>query len=103
MSLALTLLLLAAGLVYLRGWALIHLISTRTVPAWRAGSFFAGLFCTWVAVASPVAHSDGRMLTAHMVQHLLLMTFAPPLLWLGAPMLPLLRSLPTINRLSRSA
>jgi cytochrome c oxidase assembly factor CtaG len=27
------------------------------------------------------------MLTAHMVQHLLLMTFAPPLIWLGEPVL----------------
>ena len=38
----------------------------------------------WVAMASPVAMLDHRMLTAHMVQHLLLMTIAPPLLWLGA-------------------
>ena len=29
-----------------------------------------------------------------MVQHLLLMMVAPPLLWLGAPLLPLLQGLP---------
>ena len=33
-----------------------------------------GLFLIWVAVASPVAALDMQLLTAHMVQHLLLMT-----------------------------
>ena len=32
------------------------------------------------------------MLTGHMIQHLLLMTFGPPLIWLGAPVKPFLRS-----------
>ena len=32
-----------------------------------------------------------------MVQHLLLMMVAPPLLWLGAPLLPLLRGLPAAD------
>ena len=47
-----------------------------------------------MAVASPVAALDEQLLTAHMVQHLLLMTLAPPLIWLGAPVMPLLRGLP---------
>ena len=58
---------------------------------WRAISLVLGLCCTWVAVGSPVASLDSHMLTAHMVQHLLLMTFAPPLIWLGAPVTSLLR------------
>jgi len=35
-----------------------------------------GLAAGWIAVASPVAHLDHHMLTAHMVQHLLLMVVA---------------------------
>ena len=43
-----------------------------------------GLATLWIAVASPVAHLHHYMLTAHMVQHLLLMVLAAPLIMLGA-------------------
>ena len=71
-----------AGTVYLRGW-----FHRRSMPVWRACSFFLGLLATWVAVASPVASLDSHMLTAHMIQHLLLMTIAPPLIWLSEPLM----------------
>ena len=77
-----TLVIAFAGAVYLRGWLRHH-----TIPVWRAVSFFAGLFAIWVAVVSPVASLDSHMLTAHMIQHLLLMTIAPPLIWLGEPLI----------------
>src|SRR6266404_3203389 len=93
-AVSLTLIIVFTALVYLRGW--IHLRSTSLdiVPAWRAISFFLGLSLTWAAVASPIASFDEKMLTAHMVQHLLLMTLAPPLIWLGAPVKPFLCGLP---------
>jgi cytochrome c oxidase assembly factor CtaG len=55
------------------------------ISAWRATSLLLGLFSILVAMASPVAMLDDRMLTAHMAQHLLLMTIAPPLIWMGLP------------------
>src|SRR5579864_5652337 len=58
---------------------------TWDISGWRAASLGLGLFSILVAMASPVAMLDGRMLTAHMAQHLLLMTIAPPLIWMGAP------------------
>ena len=82
-ALALTLLLAAS--LYLRAW-----ISTRrgsaAVPAWKAGSFCLGLVLLWIAWGSPVAAYDHSLLTVHMMKHLLLMTFAPPLLLLGEPL-----------------
>jgi putative membrane protein len=84
--------LLLAALVYLRGW--IHLRSTNAIPAWRAASFCGGLLCIWIAAASPLAELDEQLLSVHMIQHLLLMTAAPPLLLLGSPVLPLLHGLP---------
>src|SRR5262249_34928955 len=67
--------------------------SLKTIEAWRAGSFFLGVFLIWVAVASPLADFDHEFLTVHMIQHLLLMTFAAPLILLGEPVMLLLRGL----------
>jgi len=52
----------------------------------------------WVAVGSPLEAFDDVSLSVHMVQHLLLMAVAPPLILLGAPTLPLLRGLPRMIR-----
>ena|SRR6202035_667992 len=51
---------------------------------WRLTAFIGGLLSLWIAVASPLADMDHHLLTAHMVQHLLLMTVAAPLIVLGA-------------------
>ena len=83
-----------AGVLYLRGWLRLHSASVNAIPSWRAGSFFLGLFLIWVAVGSPLAAFDEELLTVHMVQHLLLMTVAPPLILVGAPVMPLLHALP---------
>jgi putative membrane protein len=44
----------------------------------------AGVSAAWIAIASPIAHLDHHLLTAHMVQHLVLMVVAAPLILLGA-------------------
>ncbi len=81
--------LIAAGVVYVCGS-----LRLRRLEFWLTGSFLLGLFFIWLAVASPLATLDHQLLTGHMVQHLLLMSFAAPLLWLGAPIEPLQRGLP---------
>src|SRR5215467_6818911 len=83
-----------AAAVYLRGWLHLHKASDAPIPVWRAASFLLGLLAIWVAVASPVAISDQRMLTAHMIQHLLLMTIASPTIWLGSPLPAMWNGLP---------
>jgi putative membrane protein len=49
----------------------------------KIGLLAAGLTIVWIVIASPVAHLDHHLLTAHMVQHLLLMVVAAPLILLG--------------------
>jgi putative membrane protein len=52
----------------------------------RLTAFLTGIVALWAAVASPIAQLDRGHLTAHMVQHLLLMTVAAPLMLWGEPM-----------------
>jgi cytochrome c oxidase assembly factor CtaG len=82
------------GVVYLRGWLYLHRVDPRR---WRGGqpaAFLGGLATLFLALASPIEPFAALFLMAHMVQHLLLMMVVPPLLWLGAPLFPLLRGLP---------
>ena len=89
-----TLAFVAASILYLRGRHRLHSASVRVIPGWCAGSLFLGLISIWVALGSPLAIYDHELLTVHMVQHLLLMTFAPALILLGEPVVPILQGLP---------
>jgi putative membrane protein len=88
------LVLIVTASMYVRGWLRVRRLNLQKIEGWRAGSFLLGLFLIWVAVASPLAQLDQELLTAHMVQHLLLMTFAAPLIWFGEPVMPLLHGPP---------
>src|SRR5215470_1839741 len=90
----LTSILIFTALVYLRGWLSLRSTFLKASSAWRPVSFLLGLFLIWVAIASPMAALDHELLTVHMLQHLLLMTLAPPLIWLGAPERSMVHSLP---------
>jgi cytochrome c oxidase assembly factor CtaG len=80
--------------VYCRGWLYLH---RRDAHRWSPGrlcAFLGGLATIFVALASPIEPFASLLLQIHMAQHLLLLMAAPPLLWLGAPLFPLLRGLP---------
>jgi cytochrome c oxidase assembly factor CtaG len=91
---AMHVLLVGIAVVYLRGWLRLRSPSFQVIDRWRAAGFLLGVFLIWIAVASPLASGDAHLLTVHMVQHLLLMSLAPPLIWLGEPVRPLLWGLP---------
>jgi cytochrome c oxidase assembly factor CtaG len=90
-----------AMLVYTRGFWRVHVQMPQRYPAWRLASFGGGLAVVFLAVASPLDPLGELLLSLHMTQHMLLMMVAPPLIWLGQPFIPMLRSLPP--RLSRHA
>ena len=90
----LTATIVLVAIIYLRGWFLIRKTRRMQFPAWRLASFILGLGTIWVAIASPLDGFADALLSAHMVEHLLLMSFVPPIVLLGFPVVPLLRGLP---------
>lgn len=83
--------LAATAVLYLLCLRRLH-IRGRRPPARRTVCFLAGLFALWVAVGSGLAGYDDTNVTAHVVQHLLLMMVAPPLLVLGRPVVVVLQA-----------
>jgi putative membrane protein len=89
-----TLALIVVALVYLRGWYDLKNAQPNVLSGWRLATFVSGMISLWAAVGSPLKALDHLLLTAHMVQHLLLMTVAAPLILLGAPAIALREGLP---------
>ena len=94
----LTLTILAAAALYLRGWLAIRNTRPAQFTGLRLASFLAGLSVLWLAIGSPMDEFADALLSAHMVEHLLLMSAVPPLLLWSMPVVPLLRGLPAFPR-----
>ena len=92
-------LLLATGL-YARGWRRMRRRGRggRILRPWRAWCYGAGMASVAVALLSPIGTFDSVFFFMHMIQHVLLIMVAAPLIWLGAPMLPTLWAFSRRNR-----
>src|SRR5215472_14358903 len=86
--------LVLVSFIYARGWRRMRGASANAIPPWRATSFLFGMSLVWGALGSPLVAYDHDLLTVHMIQHLLLMTFAPALILLGEPFLSFWHGLP---------
>lgn len=80
------LVLLALGAAYVSGWRRIRGRGYRHLaPRWRLAAYLGGLVAIGLALVSPLASLAHVLFAAHMVQHLLLIMVAAPLLLLGNP------------------
>ncbi len=86
--------LAVTAIIYVRGWLQIRKTRPQQFPPWRLWSFLSGIFAIFVAVASPLDTFSETLLFMHMAQHFVLMSIAPPLIVLSAPVVPMLRGLP---------
>jgi len=93
-SLLITPALVALEVAYLVGWHRLLKAMPDLLSIWRLAAFSCGLLALWAAAASPLSAIDHHLLTAHMAQHLILMTVSAPLTLLGAPVIVLLNGLP---------
>ncbi len=86
--------ILITAAIYLRGWLALRKTRRKQFNEVRLASFFSGLAVLWLAIGSPMDGFSDALLSAHMVEHLLLMSVVPPLLLWGLPVVSLLRGLP---------
>jgi cytochrome c oxidase assembly factor CtaG len=72
--------------------------SRRVAQRWRSFSFYAGLAVLAIALSSPLELLSQQLFWAHMVQHVLLLVVAAPLIVLARPWIRLWRTLPLDGR-----
>jgi putative membrane protein len=94
LPIGLTLAVISVSAIYVRGWSAIRKTRPLYFSSARLLCFLSGMVILWLAIASPIDGFADALLSAHMVQHFLLMAVVPPLLLLGAPVVPMLRGLP---------
>lgn len=84
--------LLAAALLYRWAVGVVRRSHPENpVPRYRVWSWYLGLLVIFIALESPIGTYDDTLFTMHMIQHLLLVMLAAPLLAIGAPITLILR------------
>jgi putative membrane protein len=98
--------LLTLGLLYTRGWWRLRQRTAASrqrrgrpqrqhmTAGWKLASYWAGLAFIALALLSPIDVLSSQLFFVHMIQHLMLIMFAPPLLLITNPMPVLLWGLP---------
>ena len=90
--------LILAGWAYARGGSAFR----RNTEVWRSRCFAAALVVLAFAVLSPLDALAHALASAHMVQHVLILLVAAPLLALSAPWARVIRGMPArLRRVSR--
>lgn len=106
------------GALYLRGWLHVYRRErdhpsvritraggrrpSRQAEGWRLASYWGGLALLIVALTSGLDAYAALLLFVHMIQHEILLMFAPALLWLGNPFPFVIWGLPRSLRLRTS-
>jgi putative membrane protein len=79
---------------YIRGWLRLRSARPNRIMPWQLDAFMSGMFALWIALGSPLRTLQHELLSIHMVDHILLMAVAPPLILLGAPFRAYVQALP---------
>ncbi len=87
--------LVLMALVFTRGWLMLRSRGARRFATpWRLAAFLGGIVLIALALVSPLDRLGYYLFFVSMIQHLLLLMFAPPLLLLANPLPFVLWALP---------
>jgi putative membrane protein len=89
------------SLIYVLPAAVLYALGSRRPgrpTALQATAFYTGLVSIVIAVDSPIDAYSDELLWVHMLQHIILLTVAPPLILLGRPWPTMWRALPRSAR-----
>ena len=96
--------LILMGALHFFGWRRLRRRSDgRFANRWRLASYTGAILVLALALLSPIDVLSGQLFSIHMVQHLLLMMVAPPLLLLANPFPTFLWILPANRRITVAA
>ncbi len=95
-----TVVLLSFATLYTTGWWRLRKRSSnpKLASKKRLAAYWGGLVILAVSLMSPIDPLGGQLFFMHMLQHLLTIMFAAPLLWLAAPFPMILWGLPASVR-----
>jgi cytochrome c oxidase assembly factor CtaG len=93
-------LLLFLGILYGAGWRTLRRKGSKLAVGWRLAAYWAGLVLVGIALMSPIDTLSSQFFFMHMIQHLLLIMIAPPLLMVANPFPVVLWGLPDRARRS---
>lgn len=88
--------LVPLGVMYFVGWRRLRRHSThgKLANGWRLASYEGGLGVIALALMSPIDRLGGQLFFMHMIQHMLVIMFAAPMMLLAEPFPMFLWSLP---------
>jgi cytochrome c oxidase assembly factor CtaG len=93
------LVILTLATLYFLGWRRLRQRQQPLANKWRLASYAGGMLVIAIALMSPIDVLGTQLFWVHMVQHLLLVMVAPPLLFLGSPFPVGVWGLPRTGRL----
>jgi putative membrane protein len=93
-SYVVTVVLFLVACAYFRGWLRLRGRSPNLILPWQLAAFMSGMLALWMVLGSPLRTLHHELLSIHMVDHVLLMAVAPPLILLGAPLRSFVHALP---------
>ncbi len=93
--------LISSGTLYMVGWRRLrkrHVAGRGIATKPKLAAYGTGLIVLATALMSPIDFLGGQLFFMHMIQHLLTMMVAAPLLWLASPFPMILWGLPASAR-----